>query len=59
MSAAQKRQAYGAPLAVERRRGREVARMPWPRPCAVCGLPARIELDGRRLCRRDLREELP
>lgn len=50
--------AYGAPIRVERWRGRIVAAMPWPRPCARCSRPARAEVDGERLCRPCFREAL-
>lgn len=47
---------YGAPIKIERWHRHELATMPWPAPCAVCGSATRTELDGRRLCAAHLRE---
>ena len=52
MSGARRReQPYGAPVTVRRERKHELALFPWPHPCTTCGRPARLEVDGRRLCR--------
>ena len=52
------REVYGAPLRVSRRNGHELATMPWPQPCSFCGSAACWEVDGRRVCRKHLSEEL-
>jgi hypothetical protein len=57
VTARKREQLFGGPVAVKRRGGHEIAEMPWPQPCAVCGRAARFEFDGRRLCRSCLRKE--
>jgi len=47
---------YGSPIEVKRWHRQELATMPWPSPCAVCGIATRAELDGRRLCAAHLRK---